>query len=540
MGIACSTAHAHFIWVVSEPAENPTVAKVYLSEEAGPDDPELLSHIAAAKTYIPVRRGDPKVIELKVDGDALVGEIPEKNAESPIVVNQEYGVMARGPRPFLIHYYAKTYPSELPGTWRAVNKPDILPLEIVPALDGDTLTFTVNWEGKPLPGAQVTVEGPGIYEKTQGDTDENGKYVAKVDQGGLFSIRARYEQDAVGEHDGKKYDQVKHYSTLSLRLSPQTAKTVNDSYPQLEQGTTSFGGAVVGDHLYVYGGNHGNAHGYSEEEQSNLFQRLDLKNPTAWERLPSGPRRTGLAMVAHNGKLYRVGGFEVQGDGDKNLSSMNDFARFDPAVGAWEDLTPLPEARSSHDVVVIGDTLYVAGGWTMVAGGETETVWLKPVYACDLTQPTIEWKHVTDLPAERRAISMATRDGLLYFIGGMQPSNGATTKVDIFDPATQTWTQGPSLRGETMDGFGTASFGVDGQLITTTMSGSIQRLSADGSKWEVIGKMQNPRFFHEIAPWNHNLVIVGGASMETGKVDELERLPVQETQDDEKKAALAE
>ena len=28
-------------------------------------------------------------------------------------------------------------------------------------------------------------------------------------------------------------------------------------------------------------------------------------------------------------------------------------------------LAPLPEARSSHDAVVIGDKLYVVGGWTL-------------------------------------------------------------------------------------------------------------------------------------------------------------------------------
>ncbi len=39
--------------------------------------------------------------------------------------------------------------------------------------------------------------------------------------------------------------------------------------------------------------------------------------------------------------------------------SVADFARFDPATNTWQALQPLPGGRSSHDAVVVGDTLYV-------------------------------------------------------------------------------------------------------------------------------------------------------------------------------------
>lgn len=533
-----SAAQAHFIWVVSEPAEQPTKAKVYLSEEAGPDDPELLSKIATAQTWVAGSRGEPQVVELKVDGDALVGEIPAKAADGAVVVNHTYGVMTRGPAPFLLKYYAKTYPSELAGLWRPVDRPKILPLEVNPDLKGNTLTLTVTWEGKPAAGCQVTVEGPGLKEKIQADTDEHGQITAEVPQAGLYSIRARKEEAKAGDLDGKKYELIKHYSTVALRLTPATLNTVQNQWPALKEGMTSFGGAVIGDDLYTYGGHLGGAHAYAEEDQSNAFRRLKLSQPAEWEQLPSGPKRTGLAMVAHNGKIYRIGGFEVQGTSESNLASQPDFARFDPAANAWEDLAPLPEPRSSHDAVVIGDTLYVAGGWTMTPGEGREHKWLKTVWSCDLSQAKPEWKLVTEAPFERRAVSLATLNGKLYVIGGMQHKGGPTTRVDLFDPAAGTWSIGPSILGNGMDGFGTASFGIDGQLITTTMSGSVQRLAADGSHWTVLGQMAHPRFFHEIAPWQHSLVVVGGASMETGKAVELERIPVGENDAGSQKAAL--
>ena len=49
-------------------------------------------------------------------------------------------------------------------------------------------------------------------------------------------------------------------------------------------------------------------------------KRLDLKNGKAWESLGKGPGLQGLALVAHNNKLYRLGGFAAKNkEGDRAL-----------------------------------------------------------------------------------------------------------------------------------------------------------------------------------------------------------------------------
>ena len=53
---------------------------------------------------------------------------------------------------------------------------------------------------------------------------------------------------------------------------------------------------------------------------------------------------------------------------------MAAFVAFDPKGGEWQPLPDLPEPRSSHDAVVIGDRLFVAGGWQL---GPEEAVWHK-------------------------------------------------------------------------------------------------------------------------------------------------------------------
>ncbi|MGH7128670.1 MAG: Kelch repeat-containing protein, partial [Planctomycetaceae bacterium] len=288
-------------------------------------------------------------------------------------------------------------------------------------------------------------------------------------------------------------------------------------------------GAVVGDGLYVYGGHYGRAHHYSREGQSGDFARLNLRDPQEWESLPGGPKLTGLAMVAHDGKLYRIGGFTAKNgdDEDQSLWSQPDFARFDPKGGDWESLPDLPEGRSSHDAAMIGDTLYVVGGWTLQ--GDAENDWHDTAWSIDLSAKALQWKPLPQPPFRRRALALANWQGKLYCLGGMQEEGGPTTAVAIFDPATQKWSEGPALLGGGMDGFGASAFACDDALYATTISGSIQRLSADGRRWEFVGQLEHPRFFHRLLPWHdRQLVVVGGASMSVGKIQPLERLPVTE------------
>jgi hypothetical protein len=124
-------------------------------------------------------------------------------------------------------------------------------------------------------------------------------------------------------------------------------------------------------------------------------------------------------------------------------------------------------------------------------------------------------------------VAVAAWNGKLYCLGGMREEGGPTTAVAVYDPAKNAWSEGPSLMGGPMDGFGASAFACGGSLYATTISGSIQRFSEDGKQWEYLGQLDYPRFFHRLIPRdNGTLVIVGGGSMSVGKIQELEVLPV--------------
>ncbi len=282
---------------------------------------------------------------------------------------------------------------------------------------------------------------------------------------------------------------------------------------------TSFGAAVCDGYLYVYGGNLGDAHTYSAEGQNGEFRRVGLLPDSEWESLGEVPRRQGNALVAYHGKIYRIGGFEAKNrldTEDEDIVSTADFAVYDPGTSKWTELAPLPEPRSSFDAVVVGDILYVVGGWSL-SGDRDDSQWLGTAWQMDLSQDKLEWKSMP-APAERRANALTHQNGLVYLIGGMGDDANPTTTVLVFDPRANQWSDGPSLPGQPMDGFGSSAFNVGGRIVASTFSGQVLQLSADGKAWENIGQLPMGRFFHRLVGLNDSqFAVLGGTSPRSGK-----------------------
>lgn len=523
-----SVVKAHFLWLMTEPAETGGRVHVYFGEAAEPDDPDLLDRVAKAQVWSIGGRGEPNLLSLSKGEESLTAELSAAQTQNTLVLKHSYGVLTRGDAAFQLNYYAKVYPFALPGTWDEVGDDERLPLEIVPSLDGKSTTLQVNWKGKAAPHCDVVVIGPGIDGKVEGATDESGVFRCKLPAAGSYSIRARLVQDEAGELDGKAFASIRHYSTLTLRNVPAQLECEPNDLPELPRGITSFGGAVIGDTIFVYGGNYGSAHEYSKEGQSGDLWSLNLASPKAWKKLTSGPKLQGLAMVAHGGLLYRLGGFTAlnsEGE-DQNLQSQATAARFDPSTGEWQELSSLPEPRSSFDAAVVGDVLYVAGGWNMLGAGK-ERVWHRTAWAMDLSADELKWEPVAQQPFTRRALAQAAWNGKLYCIGGMRQHGGTSTEVDVYDPATGSWSKGPSIEGSGLDGFGCSAFACDGLLYVSTLSGSLQRLSKDGARWELVGQLDHPRFFHRMLPLRDaRLIAIGGGNMSVGKVTEVDVIAV--------------
>ena len=528
-----TTGSAHFLWIASGSQAADGKVHVYFSESASPDDPDLLDRVVKLRLWQFSNSGTATPLTTAKDADSLVAT-PAAGDNSVFGLSHDYGVMSRGNETFLLKYHAKGYPSADPKSWRAVENAKYLPLEIVPHAHDGQIVLTILWQGKPLPEAAVVINGPGIETKLEAVADSQGSAAVALASRGLYSIRVKHVESASGNLEGKDYASIRHYATLSLSIGDKTSTattsnpsptTVPSTLPALEPGISSFGAAMIGDDLYAYGGHFGKPHHYSKQGQSDQLLRLNVKHPQKWEVVSTGPKRTGLAAVSHGGKFYRLGGFEARNDdSDKqSLWSMADFARFDPRTNEWEQLPSLPAGRSSHDALVIGDTLYLVGGWELQ--GEGNSKWHQTAYSLDLSSTQLVWNELPAPPFQRRALSLGEWRGKVYAIGGMQPEGGPTTATAVFDPVTQAWSDGPKLNGEPIEGFGSSAFLCAQRLCVTTIAGNVQVLADDGQKWVNTDKLAHPRFFHRMLPFNENqALVVGGASMQTGKIRELEIL----------------
>jgi N-acetylneuraminic acid mutarotase len=106
--------------------------------------------------------------------------------------------------------------------------------------------------------------------------------------------------------------------------------------------------------------------------------------------------------VAHQGKLYAIGGHNVGPDNKGNI-----VQEYNPATNTWRRLADMPSPRTDIAAVVYEGRIYVLGGHPGVAAVES----FDPV--------ANRWRTEPPLPQGRFApAGISTREGILL-VGGM-------------------------------------------------------------------------------------------------------------------------
>jgi uncharacterized GH25 family protein len=526
---------AHFLWVKTVTVEGQPQALLLFGESPADEAYHFPEKLAKAKLWSRATDGKQTEVAIKVidteDRVGLIGPIGDDKA--PVLqTSQQYGIYGTE----LLVYHAKHVRGTTPDEVNAAGTSKELQLEIVPHVKGDDVELKVLWDGKPLGGAELTIM-VGDQEPVEEKAGDDGRVTFKPEGGGLVGVLANtLEKDKSGELDGKPYKGVSHYASLTFALpggsgvEKKAAGATEGAKPQaalppLPEPVASFGGVVADGWLYVYGGHQGEEHEHSAANLSPHFRRLQLEGGTEWQELPMQTALQGFPLVAHGGKVYRVGGLEIRNPTTKDpedLHSTAEFAEYDPATNKWTALAPLPAARSSHNAAVIGDRLYVVGGWRL--DGKSPGTWEPDALVYDFAKPHAGWQKLPLPEFKRRALAAGVWNGKLFALGGMNDKGKVSMQVDVFDPQSDTWTKGPSLPGAGMAGFGASAWNLDGELYVCGLRGTLYRLNDAGSAWEEAGRMETPRFFHQLVPAPHGgLVVVGGASQE-GHLATIERI----------------
>lgn len=192
---------------------------------------------------------------------------------------------------------------------------------------------------------------------------------------------------------------------------------------ELPQPNSEIAVAELDDRVYVIGG-------YPSNRITVATVQVYDTSSDTWSLLAPLPTPLNHAMAAGvNGKLYVIGG-QTTSDGAGNF--VDTVYEYDPVTVGWTRRTSMPTARGAGAAAVIGDKIYVAGG--------------RPPRGADFAVYDTRantWATLPNLPTQRNHLAAAAIGGKVYvaggrFEGGFQSPQ--TDAVEVFDPATNTWT----------------------------------------------------------------------------------------------------
>ena len=152
----------------------------------------------------------------------------------------------------------------------------------------------------------------------------------------------------------------------------------------------------------------------------------------AWQNEPPmANARRNAATVVVGSNLYAITGFNAAPD----YSTANE--RFNGTT--WTALAPIPVPHAQSRGTAVGTNIYVPGGFNSVSfGGPLDTM---QIY--NTTANT--WSAGMVLPAARSGVATAAFNGLVYMIGGYNPTGTGHTEVYIYNPGTNSYTTGAPM-----------------------------------------------------------------------------------------------
>lgn len=144
------------------------------------------------------------------------------------------------------------------------------------------------------------------------------------------------------------------------------------------------------------------------------------------------PQRTEVTGEFWNGKVVVVAGLLR----DDMPSAQVDF--YDPGADRWSPGPRLPVPLHHAAAGVLGDRLYVVGGYTGMAGG-----WRPVADVHSLGPGETQWRPEPPLAGPRGALAVASLGSALVAVGGV--GNGPEVVTEVLRPGSSAWERGPDL-----------------------------------------------------------------------------------------------
>jgi N-acetylneuraminic acid mutarotase len=249
--------------------------------------------------------------------------------------------------------------------------------------------------------------------------------------------------------------------------------------------------------------------GYTDT--GSLVNTVEAYDPSAdtWTEVASVPARLHHANAAVvDSKIYILG-FLTRGFAPSGRCFV-----YDPAEDAWTEISSMPSGteRGSSAIAAIDGDIYLAGG---LQSGAVNMV-------SKFDPQTEEWIELASAPRSFDHAAFAAIDGKLIVAGGRDTNIGAiTADVDIYDPASDTWSSGAQMStarggvaGAVLGGEFYVIGGEGNSEVATGVFDDVEAYDPATDTWAILEAMPNPRHGMGAAAVDGRIIVPGGADEE--------------------------
>jgi N-acetylneuraminic acid mutarotase len=179
----------------------------------------------------------------------------------------------------------------------------------------------------------------------------------------------------------------------------------------------------------------------------------------AWVKRASLPHARGRLVAVRAGTshaIFAIGGYPSSGG-----RASSEMDRYSVTTNTWKSMPSLPAGRWEPAATTFRYNIYVFGGGQNASAGST--IFTPTATAYEYTTSAGTWRKLAPMPiAEQGAVALTGSDGLIYVIGGGDDTGQPVgdTAVQIYNPSTNTWSQGPAMNEPRAEGAGAMSGGI--------------------------------------------------------------------------------
>lgn len=235
-----------------------------------------------------------------------------------------------------------------------------------------------------------------------------------------------------------------------------------------------------------------------------------IYNPTSdtWSLAGNMIRGRSLhqSVLLQNGRVLTTGGIA----GSLNLSSAEIY---NPSSNQWTSIPSMSNARYGHRANTMND------GRVLVTGGGTSTSYLKSVEIYNPTTNT--WTQADPMLTQRFGHTATLLPNSKVLVVGGIGSNDPLTSTEIYDPTSGNWSSAAAMHEGRL--YHTATLRHDGKILVAggiskhtqgyTITNTTEIYDPATNTWTMGPSMTTPRSYHAtIELTNENVLAVGGVS----------------------------